>query len=256
MYVQLIPVLGLNLGLFNSVKFWTATITMSFSLYFMMILFTLSVIFIAQFFGFWAREKGHLLTYNRGLGTVIMVLWLLYNAYYFSPSIFSWSVSLPIHVCDILGPISALALLINNSKFRALLYFCAIPLAGQAIITPTGNQDPFILRFWFYWLLHAGILAISIYDLTVRKYKPKLKDLFWVIIFDFVYIILVVPLNIIFGWNYGYLGNSKPDVTTAIDFLGPWPERVLLMLIIVILFQFVFYLPWMIHQIILAKQQR
>jgi len=104
---------------------------------------------------------------------------------------------------------------------RALLYFCALGLAVQAVITPTGNQSPETIRFWLYWLLHACILAASVYDITIGGFRPQGKDLRTTLIADFAYAAVIVPLNAITGWNYGYLGNDKPDVSTAVDLFGP-----------------------------------
>ena len=180
-------------------------------------------------------------------GFSMSVIWIIYNAYYFHPSNFEWRTSLPLHVCDLLGPISSIALITSNKNARALLYFCAIPFAAQAIITPTGNQDPNTLRFWLYWLLHAGIISSSIFDLTLRGYRPTQKDFVRVLFVDTLYVVMITPFNILFDWNYGYLGASKPDTPTDLDLLGPWPERIGVMLLVAALLQCLMYLPWFIR---------
>jgi uncharacterized membrane protein YwaF len=47
---------------------------------------------------------------------------------------------------------------------------------------------------------------------------------------------LVIPLNMLFGWNYGYAGQSTPDNPTLLDKLGPWPLRLVWMTGIVSVF--------------------
>lgn len=217
------------------------------SLHLKMMIFTLCIIIITQILGFRSRQSGTLSSSSQILGICMFALWLIYNAYYFYPGNFSWEVSLPLHVCDLLGPISAIALISSNRKARAVLYFCALTLATQAIITPIGNQDPEAFRFWLYWLLHAGIISLSVFDLIVRHYKPNIKDLHQVFFFDIAYAVLITPFNIAFCWNYGYLGNSKPDTPTVIDFLGPWPERIFSIILIAIALQTLMYLPWLIY---------
>lgn len=174
---------------------------------------------------------------STGFGWLMWVLWIGYNIYYFYPSNFDWQKSLPLHVCDLLGPISAVALLTSRRLVRSLLFFSAIPFALQAIATPTGNQDPATLRFWLYWLLHAGILSASMFDFFVRDYSPKIRDLGNAIVVDLCYAAAIVPLDVAFSWNYGYLGPSKPDTTTALDFLGPWPARIVSIIAVAVLLQ-------------------
>jgi uncharacterized membrane protein YwaF len=84
------------------------------------------------------------------------------------------------------------------------------------------------------------LMILFLLALTVSIFK----DLMFVISCDIFYVILILPLNIIFGWNYGYIGNLKPTATTIIDALGAWPQRLFWMLAIVFLFQFIMYLPW------------
>lgn len=215
-----------------------------------MVLLSLSIVMVAQYWGYKSKKAETLQRTSKRIGIGMLLLWLIYNAYYFYPSNFRWETSLPFHVCDLLGPIAAIALFSSYRLPRAVLYFCGLTLAGQALLTPTGNQDPATLRFWLYWLLHAGIISVFLFDLTIRAYRPSFIDLRQVLYFDLAYAVLISPLNIAFNWNYGYLGNSKPDVPTIVDFLGPWPERILAMLLLAGLVQAAMYLPWMVVRIL------
>ncbi len=185
----------------------------------------------------------------------MLATWIAYNVYYFHPAIFDWKVSLPLHVCDLLGLVSAAALATNSRTARAILYFCAIPLAGQALVTPSGNQDPNTLRFWLYWLLHGGIIAFSIFDMAARHFQPTWADLRRVLILDVFYALIVTPANMAFNWNYGYLGNSLPASNSILDFLGPWPQRILVVLILVGTLQFLMFVPWIFYRLTKNKDR-
>ena len=174
------------------------------------------------------------------------MLWIGYNAYYFSPSHFDWQVSLPLQVCDILGPGAAIAVAFGFRPARAVLYFCALPLAGQAVLTPTGDQNPAALRFWLYWTMHAGILALSALDLIVLEFRPTLRDYISVVLMDALYAVVIIPIDILLGWNYGYLGDKVPDTLTAISILGPWPQRIFVILAVVIVLQGLLLIPWLL----------
>jgi hypothetical integral membrane protein (TIGR02206 family) len=213
-------------------------------LHFLMIFFVMVSVVSVSMIGLKTKRTGHLKQFSMWFGISLFCLWVIYNIYYFLPVNFKFDVSLPLHICDILAVIAALALMRPNKKTSALLYFCALALAGQAVITPIGNQNPMTFRFWLFWLLHAGILSASVFDLIVRKYHPIFKDFLFVVCCGFIYAIVILPIDIIFGWNYGYIGNTKPNTATVIDALGSWPQRLIWMFAIIFAIQFIMYLPW------------
>lgn len=213
-------------------------------LHFSMIFLVIGVILLIIITGAQAMRRGYSKQFSMWFGVSLLCLWITYNVYYFLPANYRLDVSLPLHICDILAVIAAFALIKPNRKTSALLYFCALALAGQAIITPIGNQNPLIFRFWLFWFLHAGIISASIYDLVVRKYRPVFKDYLFVVGCGLLYVVIILPLDIIFGWNYGYIGNQTPDSPTLIDALGSWPQRLVWMFALVFLVQLIMYLPW------------
>jgi len=213
-------------------------------LHFLMIILVVVLAASISVAGTRVKHVGYLKQFSIWFGISLFCLWIVYNIYYFLPVNFKINVSLPLHACDILAVIAALALLKPSRKTSSLLYFCALALAGQAIITPIGNQDPMTFRFWLFWLLHAGIISTSIYDLVVRKYRPIFKDFLFVVACAFIYVAIILPVNVIFGWNYGYIGNQTPDSTTILDVLGAWPQRLIWMFAIIFVIQFIMYLPW------------
>lgn len=176
------------------------------------------------------------------LGSTVGAIWIVYVIYYLLPDVFVWSVSLPLHVCDVLAPVAVIALLLKHRLARGVLSLCSLPFAMQAIVTPTGDQDPTIFRFWIYWLLHAGIISAFFYDYFIMKFRPVLSDLWRVVLVNISYIAVIMSINLSFDWNYGYVGNSKPSTPTAVDFLGPWPERVFFMFLIAVSLQTIMFL--------------
>lgn len=204
----------------------------------------LVVIIVASSVVVWGQRVRDRLSANRRLGTGLLTLWLIYNVYYFLPSNFLWERSLPLQVCDVLALVAGGILLRPFRIGRSILYFSAIPLASQAILTPTGDQNPTEPRFWLYWALHAGIIACSLFDFAINRYEPTFRDYVQVLIIDFAYVAIILPLNLGFGWNYGYLAPASPQGRTIVDALGPWPERVLLMVTLVAGLQFMMLLLW------------
>jgi hypothetical integral membrane protein (TIGR02206 family) len=171
------------------------------------------------------------------LAVGMITVTLVYNVYYFSPSNFRVAESLPLQVCDLLGLVAALALSNRWRMARSILLLSAIPFVSQAVLTPVGAQQIPSLRTWLYWTFHGFIFACFLFELLVERFRPNARDLAWVFATDVCYVVLIGCLNTLFDWNYGYLGNSKPDTATLINLLGPWPFRIISMLTLAMLFQ-------------------
>lgn len=223
------------------------------ALHSLMLLFTLLVIVLIQILAYSASRNNRVNQLSHRLGYCMLVLYIIYLVYFFIPNNFSWAISLPLQVCDLLIPVSAIALISSQRDARSIQYFSAFILAGQAIITPAGDQNPQSFRFWLYWIIHAGIYSSAIFDLTIMRYTPYFRDICRVFLFNIIYISIVFPLNIIFNWNYGFLGASKPNASTIIDVLGPWPQRVPLMIALAFLSQALMLVPWSMHRIITKR---
>ena len=210
-----------------------------------MLIFSLGVILSSLIISKWCVTKNKTEIFERILGYSIIILWLIYNIYYFSPSNFDWSVSLPLHLCDIASIICGFAVLKQKRNLSAIMYYWSITFALQAFIYPVGDQNPNKIRFWLFWLLHIGILVCALYDLIIKKFHPRFSDYITSIKFGTIYIIIIFPINLLFNWNYGYIGNSKPNISTPIDLIGTWPLRVLWMYLIIVAFQFLLTIPWL-----------
>lgn len=140
--------------------------------------------------------------------------------------------SLPLHICDIAGITAVLAMMMRARVWRTVLYYWGLGLSTQAFLTPVITDGPDTFRFHLFFASHLTIVATAVYDLVVRGYRPVWRDLFVITGVLAVWIAAVLPLNIITGWNYGYIGNTKPLQPTLIDRLGPWPLRLVWMFLL------------------------
>ncbi|HSH08266.1 MAG TPA: hypothetical protein VLA41_11440 [Burkholderiales bacterium] len=59
-----------------------------------------------------------------------------------------------------------------------------------------------------------------------------------------LYVAAVLPIDLAFGWNYGFVGPSKPGVRSIVDFLGPWPWRLAPIVAIAAAAMALAQLPW------------
>ena len=117
---------------------------------------------------------------------------------------------LPLQVCGLMGVVAPLALLTGNRWLRAAMYFCTFTLTIQAFIQPILVLGPVTLEFWRFWLLHSLILCCAVYDLVVLRFRPGWSDVARACVMSAGYVALIVPVNLMIGTNYGFVGNP-PD---------------------------------------------
>ena len=194
---------------------------------------------------------------TRRIGAAIgLGVWLLSAVYYTLPDNLEPDKSLPIQACDLLVLLAPLTLFRPSRFLQAIVYFGGFGLTTQAFVTPTSDiGGPDNIKFWIFWLLHGVILATAIYVVAVDRFKPTLKDLRNAILFWCGYAVAMIALNYGThlcglndgqGWYYGYLGPSLPDIVagSVLKYLGEWPLRPLLMMLLGLLFFVLLYLPW------------
>jgi len=181
-----------------------------------------------------------------GVAALAAVLWLGIVLWGFAPSRFDPRWSFPINICDLVALAVPVAFVRPHRNWHALLYFWGLSLSTQAIFTPDLVSGPLTLAFWIFWLLHVLIVGGAIYILVVRRYRPTWRDCAFAIGMAWVWLLIVFVINIITGYNYGYIGNAKPSQPTLIDYLGPWPLRVLWMGLLGSGAMVLLQLPWSI----------
>jgi hypothetical integral membrane protein (TIGR02206 family) len=167
-------------------------------------------------------------------------LWLLV------PPLRDFSTTLPLHLCNVTAVNASLVLLTGWRRLRALQYFWGLALDTQALITPALREGPALYPFWYFWASHGMIVGVALYEVFARGYRPSWRDYGFACAAAAAYGAIMLPIDLAFGWNYGFLGPTKPGVPTLIDVLGPWPERLALMALIAAAAMALAQLPWTI----------
>jgi hypothetical integral membrane protein (TIGR02206 family) len=138
-----------------------------------------------------------------------------------------WAYHIPIQACDVSALMAALAMWKNWRFCRAMLFYVGIGLSSWALWTPDLRDGPARLEFWIFFLGHGATIAAAVYDIAARGYRPNWTDFRMTLPAMAGWLAMAFALNAIFGWNYGYVGNTLAGTTNPIHFLGPWPWRVL-----------------------------
>lgn len=150
----------------------------------------------------------------------------------------------PLQLCHWAAVSAALALLTPQRTWRTLAYFWGLALCTQALVTPNLTDGPATWPFWFFWTTHAMAVGVPLYDALARGYRPAWRDYAIACSAAALYVAIVLPIDLATGWNYGFVGPSRPEVATIVDLLGPWPRRLLLIAAIAAAAMAVAMLPW------------
>jgi hypothetical integral membrane protein (TIGR02206 family) len=114
------------------------------------------------------------------------------------------------------------------------------------VITPGLTEGPALFPFWFFWATHGMVIGVPIYDVAARGYRPSVRDFGVACVAAAFYVAFVLPIDLVTGWNYGFVGPSKPDVATIVDLLGPWPQRLVAIVAVAAAVMAALLLPWII----------
>jgi hypothetical integral membrane protein (TIGR02206 family) len=170
---------------------------------------------------------------ERWLGLVNLFLWVMAHVYWMLPAQFDARTSLPLQLCHLAALATTASLLSERRIYRTLVYYWGLGLSTQALATPNLQEGPAVLWFWVFWQQHGIVAAVALYHLSVHGYRPTWRDFRMACAATLGYVCVIVPIDLAFGLNYGFLGPSQPEHPSIIDLLGPWPQRLLAIFAIV-----------------------
>lgn len=151
-------------------------------------------------------------------GVIVTIFWM-------QPSRYTPSISWPLHLCDLAAWFAPWAMLSAKRWPKTVFFFWGLGLSSQAFFTPTLQEGPADPVFWLFWTQHLGVVGGALYLAVVGGYRPSIRDTTLAFAATLAVAAAVMPLNLAFGLNYMYTGNTLPDRPTVLDLLGPWPLR-------------------------------
>ena len=136
--------------------------------------------------------------------------------------------TLPLHLCDVLRPVMALALVSGNPFALQLSVYWGIVFNPQAMVTPDLPYyfEPKWLRFSTYWFFHIVALAIPI-ALLASGTKLTWKGFAGTVAWTHVWAVATRALNQVFGSNYGFV-SAHPNGHSMLSVFGPMPLNLVL----------------------------
>jgi hypothetical integral membrane protein (TIGR02206 family) len=188
--------------------------------------------------------------FERLLAYANIAVWIVVHGWWQMPGRFDPVITLPLQMCHVTSLIASAVLLTRHDQqhrpLHAILYFWSFGLCTQAMITPSLIEPPTSPVFWSFWFLHGFVMMASIYDLVVYAFRPTWRDYGIACAASAAYVAVVLPINILLGANYGFVGNSRALHPSIVDVLGPWPQRLLIIVPLAALVMALLMLPWML----------
>jgi hypothetical integral membrane protein (TIGR02206 family) len=182
---------------------------------------------------------------ERGLAGAIILLRAGVFVWNLAPSRLSLARSLPLQICDLAALCSAFALLTPSRRLASVAYFWGLALSIQGLLQPDLSAGPASQEFWLFWVHHALIVGTALYLVLVRRFRPEWRDLRWAVSAAVAYAILIFLFDLLLDVNYGYFGKGMPSQPTLLNWLGPWPWRVLVMIALGVVVMCILFVPWL-----------
>ncbi len=150
--------------------------------------------------------------------------------------------SLPLHLCGLAALMTAWVLWRHSNRVHEIAYFWGIGGTLPALLTPDLPYDyPHVFYFLFFGG-HGLILVGVFYATAVLGLRPSGRSVPRTVAASIVLVAVMAPVNWLLDANYLYL-RAKPEGSTLVDFMGPWPWYVAVMFALGILVCLICYAP-------------
>ncbi|WP_452222853.1 YwaF family protein [Lacinutrix chionoecetis] len=183
----------------------------------------------------------------KGLGFFVSLTVLAFHINLFLKGNYSIVTDLPLFLCSFM----ALFIFIFTSTIKYWLYeillFWIVAGTSQAVITPDIPFGFPTFDYFRYWIAHLGLLVIIFYATFVFNMRPTWKSVFKSFIALQLYMVILFTINYLLGANYSYL-NQKPNSASLLDYLGEWPNYIIVVELFLIPYFFIIYLPFFVAE--------
>lgn len=181
---------------------------------------------------------------TRIAGWALLAVTLMWMVWVMLPA--NWDVgrSLPLHFSDALRFITAVALIWRPRWAVAVCYFWGLTLNSQALLTPHPDQLMGLsVDTVFYWGLHIAVFLAPLALIWGVGYRPQWRDFAVAYGLTLLWAALAMTVNAMIGTNYAFL-NHRPEGSSVLDVLGPWPMYILAQTVLVALVWALMTWPW------------
>lgn len=128
---------------------------------------------------------------------------------------------LPLHFCSVMMFISAYALWTRAKWASAMVYFSVLTASVQGLITPALTFDFPHPRYFFFFVSHSSLFLAALALPVLCGWRTRKRDPLLTLGLMDVYMLCVIPVNLLLGTNYGFTQYAPPG--SILSYLGPAP---------------------------------
>ena len=163
--------------------------------------------------------------------------------------------ALPLHVCTFSNLLCAIMLWSRSYRIFEIQYFWATAGVTQALLTPDIGRFGFPhFVFLIFFTSHGIILAAVAFMLVAERMRPTWSSLGRATVVTIGFLAAIGVVNWLTGGNYMFIAH-KPEFSSLIDLLGPWPWYILSMIAVGIVAFVVVYAPFALHDLGVATKR-
>jgi hypothetical integral membrane protein (TIGR02206 family) len=138
--------------------------------------------------------------------------------------------SLPLHLCGLAALMTAWVLWRRSYRVHEIAYFWGIGGSLPALLTPDLPYD-FPHPWYFIFFVGHGLIVVGVvYATVVHRLRPTFRSVGKTFVASVALVAVMIPVNGMLGANYLYL-RAKPEGATLVDYMGPWPWYVAVMVV-------------------------
>lgn len=170
--------------------------------------------------------------FNRIFAAVIVAVTVPLQIAQLLPGEWDLDTSLPLQLCDWAWVFAAHALWTGSRLSATVTCLWGLTLTTQAVILPDLASDFPEPRYLMFWAMHLLIVWAAVHVVVGMRVVPTWREYATTVTITASWVASMLIVNAALGTNYGYL-NRKPDRGSILDLMGPWPQYLMVEIVIV-----------------------
>ena len=162
----------------------------------------------------------------RGMGLVLTSSVIAWTGLRLIEGAFDPTTDLPLDLCNLLAFLMPLLIWRPTQRIQEVLYFWVLAGTVQAVLTPHLVEGFPHYTFLKYWIVHGGLVVVTIYVTVAFRLYPTGRSLIRAFVGIQFYAVGIFVVNKLLGANYFYI-MEKPPTASLLDYFGPWPWYIL-----------------------------
>lgn len=162
-------------------------------------------------------------TLCKTLAWIVLGFYLFEYIWRFTHDTWSHIISdeLPLHFCSVMAILCFIALWWEPRWARSLVYFGVLSASIQGLLTPAISYGFPKIDFFIFFISHGLLLLSALTIPLLTDWKAKAKDPLRSVLLMNAYLIIIHPINMLLGSNYGYTMSGPAG--SILENLGPAP---------------------------------